>query len=454
MITIESNRNGNQLKLNPAQTLVLGFAGLILIGATLLNLPIASQGGKSIGFIDALFTSASAVCVTGLVVVNTAAHWTIFGKVVILILIQIGGLGFMTMATLFALILGKRITLKERLVIQEELNHFTLSGVVKLIKYIIIATLIIEGIGAVFLAMRFIPQYGYSKGIAFSVFHSVSAFCNAGFDLIGTSMESFVEDGVVNLVIGLLVIIGGLGYTVYIDITRNRRFKRFSLHTKLVLVISGVLLVLGFLIVFIFEYTNPDTLGELSLKGKVYASWFQSVVPRTAGFNSIDMKSLRDGTALLIIIFMFIGGSPSSTAGGVKTTTAGALLLGMVAVVMGKDDIELFKKRIPHSLVFRSLVVVGIGFAIVTLVTIILTITESGADVTFMDLLFESTSAFGTVGLSRAVTPKLSIIGRFIITLTMFVGRVGPLTLAFAFAQRRKKKKGNYRYPEEKILVG
>lgn len=454
MIAIKSTQNKNQLKLNPAQILVLGFAGLILIGATLLNLPMASQSGKSIGFIDALFTSSSAVCVTGLAVVNTALHWSLFGKIVILILIQIGGLGFMTMATLVALILGKRITLKERLIIQEELNHYTFSGVVKLIKYIIISTLTIEGIGALLLATRFIPKYKFWKGIGFSIFHSISAFCNAGFDLIGSSMELFVQDIVVNIVIGILVIVGGLGYTVYLDITGNRRISRYTLHTKLVLVISTILLVFGFLFVFLVEYNNPETLGQLSFKGKLLASWFQSIVPRTAGFNSVGMGSIRDATAFLIIIFMFIGGSPSSTAGGVKTTTAGALVLGMITIIMGKDDVELYKKRIPHNLIFRSLAVIGIGLFIVILVTMVLSITEIGTGHTFLDILFEATSAFGTVGLSRGVTPDLSVIGRLVITFTMFIGRVGPLTLAFAFAQRRKHKKGNYRYPEERILVG
>lgn len=454
MITINANNGFNQIKLNPAQFLVLGFAGLILIGATLLNLPFATQSGKSIGFIDSLFTSSSAVCVTGLVVVNTAEYWSVFGKVVILLLIQIGGLGIMSMATLVAMLLGKKITLKERLIIQEELNHFSLAGLVKLIRYVITSTLIIEGIGAIILAFRFIPEYGYLQGIGFSIFHSISAFCNAGFDLIGNSMESFVGDPIINIVIGLLVIVGGLGYTVYIDITTNKRFKAFSLHTKFVLMISGVLLLFGFLFVFILEFNNPETLGGLSLDGKIWASWFQSLVPRTAGFNSVNMGAVTDATAFLIIIFMFIGGSPSSTAGGVKTTTVGALVLGMVAVIRGRDDVEFMKRRISNDLIFRALAVVGIGFGIVILVTMILTITETESTGSFLDLLFEATSAFGTVGLSRGVTPNLSVLGRLVVTLTMFIGRIGPLTMAFAFAKKKKYNKGNYRFPEERILVG
>ncbi|WP_427338413.1 TrkH family potassium uptake protein [Caloranaerobacter sp. DY30410] len=452
MITIELRRRLNQLKLNPAQVLVLGFAGLILIGATLLNLPIASQDGKSIGFVNALFTSASAVCVTGLVVVNTATHWTIFGKVVILILLQIGGLGFMTLATLVALLLGRRITLKERLIIQEELNQFTLSGLVKLTRYVIISTIMIEGLGALLLSIRFIPIYGFVKGVSFSIFHSISAFCNAGFDLTGESMVPFVDDVIVNLTIIFLVIVGGLGYTVYIDISHNKKFKKFSLHTKLVLIISALLLLFSFLVIFIVEYNNPATLGKLSFKGKILASAFQAMTPRTAGFNSIDTGAVTNTTAFLTLILMFIGGSPGSTAGGIKTTTVGAIVLAIISVIRGTNDVEVYRKRIPHNLVYRALAVVGIGLALIIFVTMILSLTEKEAS--FLDILFETTSAFGTVGLSRGLTPNLSVLGRLIITLTMFAGRVGPLTMAFAFAKKQREYKGTYRYPEERILVG
>ncbi|KPU26648.1 ATP synthase subunit J [Caloranaerobacter sp. TR13] len=452
MITIELRRRLNQLKLNPAQVLVLGFAGLILIGATLLNLPIASQDGKSIGFVNALFTAASAVCVTGLVVVNTATHWTIFGKVVILILLQIGGLGFMTLATLVALLLGRKITLKERLIIQEELNQFTLSGLVKLTRYVIISTIMIEGVGALLLSIRFIPTYGFAKGVGFSIFHSISAFCNAGFDLIGESMVPFVDDVIVNLTIIFLVIVGGLGYTVYMDISQNKKFKKFSLHTKLVLIISALLLVFSFLVIFIVEYNNPATLGKLSFKGKILASAFQAMTPRTAGFNSIDTAAVTNTTAFLTIILMFIGGSPGSTAGGIKTTTVGAIVLAIISVIKGTNDVEVYRKRIPHNLVYRALAVVGIGLALIIFVTMILSLTEKEAS--FLDIFFETTSAFGTVGLSRGLTPNLSVLGRLIITLTMFAGRVGPLTMAFAFAKKQREYKGTYRYPEERILVG
>ncbi len=445
-----------QLKLNPAQVLVLGFAVLILIGATILNLPVASADGKSIGFVNSLFTASSAVCVTGLVVVNTATHWSVFGKIVILILIQIGGLGFMTMATLLAMVLGKKITLKDRLIIQEELNQFSLSGLVKLTRYVIISTAMIEGIGAVLLSIRFIPKYGLIKGVGFSIFHSVSAFCNAGFDLIGNSLVSFVDDIIVNFTIVFLVIIGGLGYSVYIDINHNKKFKKFSLHTKLVLIISGMLLLIGFLIIFIVEFNNPETLGKLSFKGKILASIFQSMTPRTAGFNTIDTGAVSSTTSFLTIIFMFIGGSPGSTAGGIKTTTAGLIVLSIVSVIKGNKDVQVLKRRIPHELAYRALAVVGIGLALIVIVTMILSVTEISSDnsVAFLDVLFETVSAFGTVGLSRGLTSNLTVIGRLLITLTMFAGRVGPLTMAFAFAKKQKENTGTYRYPEERIFVG
>ncbi|RKD32530.1 Trk family potassium uptake protein [Thermohalobacter berrensis] len=451
MIPIRIRERINLLRIDPAQFLVVGFIALILIGATLLNLPIASENGKSIGFVDALFTSASAVCVTGLIVVSTPTHWSLFGEIVILILIQVGGLGIMTMATLVSILIGKKITLKERLIMQEELNQFSLAGLVKLTKYVIISTFTIEGIGAILLSSRFIPRYGVVKGIWFSIFHAISAFCNAGFDLTGNSMVPFAEDVIVNLTIVSLVIIGGLGYTVYIDITKNRSFKKFSLHTKLVLVITAVLLVLGFIVILITEYNNPETLGKLSFKGKILASLFHSMTPRTAGFNTVDTGSLTISAAFLTMIFMFIGGSPASTAGGVKTTTVGAIFLAVFAVIKGKDDVETYNRRLPHSMIFRALAVVGIGMFLIVFVTMILSITEKAS---FLDILFETISAFGTVGLSRGLTPNLSTIGRLLITVTMFAGRVGPLTIAFAIAKKQRKNKGTYRFPEERIIVG
>lgn len=439
------------LELNPPRVLALGFAGLILLGAILLNLPIATNTGESIGFLDALFTSASSVCVTGLVVVNTGEYWSLFGQIVIICLIQMGGLGFMTMATLVALILGKKITLKERLIIKEQLNQETMSGLVKLTKYIIISTFAIEGIGAIFLSTRFIPRYGLVKGIWFSIFHAISAFCNAGFDITGNSIVPFVGDIVVNLTICFLIIFGGLGFSVYIDVSKNRRFNRFSLHTKLVLVITLILIVVSTILIYLIEWDNPGTLNSLSLKDRALASFFQAVVPRTAGFNSVNMSKLEDTTVFIMIILMFIGGSPISTAGGIKTTTFGAIFLTTISVIKGDRDVVVFNKRISQEIINRSLAILSVGIILVVVVSMVLTISE---DAVFLDLLFETTSAFGTVGLSRGITPNLTIFGKILIILTMYSGRVGPLTMAFAFAKKQKTKSNNYRYSEGNLFVG
>ncbi len=448
------NTRIDKWKFNPSQILVLGFASVILIGSILLNLPIASKSNHSIGFINALFTATSSVCVTGLVVVDTGTHWTVFGKTIIILLIQIGGLGFMTMATFFALIFGKRITLRERLVMQEALNQFDMSGIVRLTRHILITTFVIEGVGALLLSIKFIPIYGIPKGIGYSVFHAISAFCNAGFDLIGNfrSLTPFVNDALVNLVIAMLIVMGGLGFTVIVNIVRKGEFKRYSLHSKLVVCITMILIAVGFLVLFLLEYSNPATMGKLSLKGKLLSSLFQSVSPRTAGFNTVPLANLTTASIFFTIILMFIGGSPAGTAGGVKTTTTGVLMWTIASIIEGKDDTVVFKKRIPRDIVNRSLAIVGIAMTLVVIVTMILSITEKTHS--FIEILFEVTSAFGTVGLSLGITPGLSWIGKVVIALTMFAGRVGPLTIALALARRQQKKQGLVKYPEEKIIVG
>jgi len=454
VVAIDIQTRIDRFKLNPAQILVLGFASVILVGSFLLNLPIASKDGQSIGFINAFFTSTSAVCVTGLVVVDTATHWTIFGQTVILILIQVGGLGFMTMATLFALIFGKRITLRERLVMQEALNQLNISGLVRLTQYILITTIIIEGFGAMLLSIKFIPIYGVWTGIGMSIFHAVSAFCNAGFDLIGgfRSLTPFVNDVLVNIVMWVLIITGGLGYTVVLEIFQKRKFARFSLHSKLVLLITFTLLALGFVTILVLEYNNPDTMGGLPIKGKLLSAIFHSVTPRTAGFNTLPTDKLTMASIFFTIMLMFIGGSPAGTAGGVKTTTAGVLIWSIISIIRGKEDTEVFKRRIPRDIVNRSLAVVGIAMTLVIVVTMVLSITEKSQS--FIEVFFEATSAFGTVGLSLGITTELSWLGKLVISVTMFLGRVGPLTFALALARQQQKKKGLIKYPEEKVIVG
>lgn len=436
-------------RFNPPAILAIGFGSLIFLGTILLNLPIATQTGERIGYINALFTSASAVCVTGLVVVNTAEYWSLFGQIVILLLIQIGGLGFMTMATAFALVMGKKIRLKERLVIKEQLNQETMSGLVKLMIGVILLTFLIEIIGAIILATRFIPIYGTSRGIWYAIFHSISAFCNAGFDITGDSMVPFVGDGIVNLAITMLVILGGLGFSVIIDLLKHRNLKRISVHTKLVLSISLVLIIIGTIMFYVLEYTNPYTIASFEESGKIKAAFFQSVITRTAGFNSVDTGMLREATAFLFVIFMFIGGSPGSTAGGIKTTTFGSIILITLATIKGEKDVNVFGRRISEESLNKAVSIVFISLALIMIVSFILTITENAR---FIDIIFEATSAFATVGLSRGLTPELTDIGKIIITITMYIGRVGPMTMAYAFGKRISKSK--YRYAECNIMVG
>lgn len=438
--------------INPSLVLVFGFAAVILIGAILLNLPIASQNNQSVGFVNALFTSTSAVCVTGLIVVNTAAHWSVFGQVVIMVLIQIGGLGFMTMATLIAILMGKRIGLKNRIMIQEALGQFTISGVVRLTIRIIQATFIIEGIGAIILSSKFIPEYGIKKGIYFGIFHSISAFCNAGFDIIGNSLENYVGDPIINFTIMGLIILGGIGFTVIIDVLRTKGFKRLSVHSKLVLVTTFGLIVSGFIFFFLLEYNNIDTMAHLDTGEKFLAALFQSVTPRTAGFNTLPTGDLRSSSKFLTIIYMFIGGSPGSTAGGIKTATFGLILCAVYVEILGKDEVEFSKRRISFETVSRALAILIVALTIVSIVTVILSITE--AQFEFIDVFFETVSAFGTVGLSAGITGELSIVGKIIISITMFFGRVGPITVATAIAERHTGKKALVRYPEGKIFVG
>lgn len=446
-------KSGPKKGLNPAQVLVLGFAAVIFVGGLLLNLPISSIDGQSVGFVNAIFTATSAVCVTGLAVVDTGTHWTLFGKIVIMLLIQIGGLGFMTMATTVSFIMGRKISLRSRLVMQEAFNQSTVSGIVRLTQYVLLVTLTIEGIAALVLMTRFIPLYGWANGIFYGIFHSVSAFCNAGFDLIGgyRNLMPFVTDPIINFTIMALIISGGLGFGVITEVMAVRKFNKLSLHAKVVLSMTAALIIGGFILILLFEYNNPDTLGPLSWPQKMLAALFQSVTPRTAGFNTIDMAKYSISAQLITIILMFIGGSPGSTAGGIKTTTFGLIIAHVVSVIIGKEDTEVFKKRVSTEAINKALALFSVAMFIVLSVTMILSITETGHS--FMDLIFETTSAFATVGLSLSVTPTLSIPGKLIIAFTMFAGRLGPMTLIMALATRQAKK-SKYRYPEGKILVG
>jgi trk system potassium uptake protein TrkH len=440
--------------LKPVQIIVLGFAATILFGTVLLMLPFSTQEATNASFVDALFTATSAVCVTGLVVVDTGTYWSGVGQVIILLLIQIGGLGFMTMATSVAILLGKKIGLKNRLIMQEALNQFSIAGVIRLTQYVIFTTLFIEAIGAALLSFRFIPEFGLGKGIFFSIFHSISAFCNAGFDVMGggTSLMAYIEDPLVTLVIVTLIILGGLGFAVIADLLKSSQINKFSLHSKLVIFMTVTLVSTGFFLVLFLEYNNPETLGNLSMRGKILGALFHSVTPRTAGFNTLDMNGLRLPTVIITMLYMFIGGSPGSTAGGIKTTTFGMVVLKVIAVVRGDEDVEFANRRIARDTINRALAIVFIASFIVIFVVFALSITETGAD--FKMIFFEAVSAFATVGLSLGLTPHLTLFGKIIISAAMFFGRLGPLTIVLAISNRKNNYKKLVRYPEGKIIVG
>ncbi|MEG0295449.1 MAG: TrkH family potassium uptake protein [Clostridium sp.] len=441
-----------KINLNGVQILSLGFLIAILLGAIILSLPISSASGEATGFLDSLFTSTSAVCVTGLVTLDTGTYWSTFGQMTIMLLIELGGLGFMSFATLVALILGKKITLRERLVMQEALNTYNLQGLVKMVKYILGFTFAVQFFGALLLSTQFVPRFGLSKGIFYSVFHSISAFCNAGFDLFGnfSSLTGFSSDIVVVMVISALIIIGGLGFAVWLEIYNYKGSKKMSVHSKLVILMTLLLLVGGTIFMFIFEYNNSATIGGMDFGDKMLNSWFASVSPRTAGFNTVSTGDMTVAGQYLTVLLMFIGGSPGSTAGGLKTATIGIILFTVISVIKGREDTELFKRRFTKGLVYKAFVIFFLAMMLVISVTMILSYTETG--IPFADLLYEATSAFATVGLSTGITPGLSSAGKVVLMITMYFGRVGILTVMLAML--RGKKKQGYKYPEGKILIG
>lgn len=452
--------------LKPSRILTMSFALVILIGTILLMLPISSQSGEMTSFIDAFFTTTSAVCVTGLVVVNTFEYWSTFGKAVIMLCIQIGGLGFMTLVSMMFILMGKKISLRNRLIMQEAFNLDTTSGIVRFTINIVKGTLLVELIGAILLSFAFIPEYGWIRGTLFSVFHSISAFCNAGFDLIGpSSLSPYVGNGIVNFTIMLLIILGGLGFNVWMDVinvvkiklkaarhfTWKQAFYKLPLHSKLVLIISGFLILFGTAFFFIVEFANPATLGMLTLKEKIYAAFFQSVSPRTAGFFTVGQNSLTDASKIMTMILMLIGGSPTGTAGGIKTVTVGVLILCALSTIRGKQDTIVFGRKVSFKVIVRALTVIMIALFVLVITLMILSLTE---DASFMDLCFEVVSGFATVGLTLGLTPNLTAIGKLVLASTMFIGRLGPVTIAMALTIKQAKNSAVIDYPEEKIIVG
>lgn len=447
----------NRRKPNLYRLLAIGFALIILTGAILLTLPISSAEGISTPFEDALLTATSATCITGLVVYDTATHWSLFGQAVILCMIQVGGLGFMTLGSALVLLLRRNGTVSDRKQIAEALNTSDYQTATQTLKHVIAGTVAFEGAGAIILAARFIPDFGFAGGVWRGVFTAISAFCNAGFDLFGTvqpfiSITGYADDLVVNLTLAGLIILGGLGFLVWEDLYTNHSWKKLSLFSKTVLITSGSLILLGTILIFALEYTNPETLGELSLRNKLLASFFQSISPRTAGFNSIDLAATTESTQVLIIILMFIGASSGSTGGGVKVSTVAVLGAAMKSVLRGEKDATLFKKRISADTVNRALTLVFFPLILVLIGSVAINVAEP--HVTFMDAMFECTSAFATVGLSLSVTPTLSLFSKIIIILLMYLGRVGMITVSYALLTDRRKRRNTLRYPEGDILIG
>ncbi|OKP96690.1 TrkH family potassium uptake protein [Paenibacillus sp. P46E] len=439
-------------KLTPPKILSLGFLLLIAAGTILLCLPAASTGER-ISIIDALFMATSATCVTGLAVIDTGTELTVFGQIVLLVLFQFGGLGFVTMATLITLVLNKRISLKERLLLQESMNQNSIQGIVRLIQRVLVYSLVIQLCGAILFAARFTQDMNFGKAIYYGLFHSISIFNNAGFDLFGdvhgpfSGLTRYAEDPVVNITSMLLIFLGGVGFIVLSDLVDYPKRRRLTLHSKVVLSASAVLILGGAIVFFWLELNN--TLGPLHPGGKIMASFLQAITPRSGGVTTIEIPLLRESTQFLMILLMFIGAAPGSTGGGIKITTFAILVSTVHAKIRGKEDIVMFRHRISKENVYRAITLSLLSLILVVAATMLLSVTES-AD--FLTVLFEAVSAFGTSGITMGLTPDLTTIGKLLVIILMFVGRTGPLTLAYAL--KPKNSKELYRYPEGNITIG
>ncbi len=448
-----------KFSLSTAQIILLSFIIAVLVGSLLLWLPISSADGESVAYIDALFTATTATCVTGLVTLPTVSTWSIFGQVVILLLIQIGGLGVITVMSGFMLALRHKMGLGDRLLIQDAFNLNTLSGLTSFIKKVIIGTLAVEGIGALLYMLVFVPDFGVT-GIWISIFNSVSAFCNAGIDIIATdSLCSYATNPLVNIVTCLLIVTGGIGYIVWWDLARViPQFKKrglkclrsLTLHSKIAIWATVILIFVGGALIFAFEYNNPATIGNMSLFDKIQVSLFQSVTTRTAGFATLPQENLTNASSILCLVLMFIGGSPVGTAGGIKTVTVAVLFASAYSTVLGKDEVTLFGRNISREALRKSVAVLGASFSILLISTLALSVCTNASAI---DILYETVSATATVGLTRGVSSILGTAGKLIIILTMYLGRVGPISLAFALNVKRKSQ-NIIKNPSEEISVG
>lgn len=450
----------SKAKLTVWQFLALGYLVVIVAGSLLLMLPFATRDGQSTSYVNALFTATSATCVTGLAPYDTNIHWTLFGQIVILFLIQTGGLGFMTFVSIVFSAIGRNLGLYERKALMLSEGEHRLSGVRRLVRRIALGTTVVESAGALLLCIRFIPDFGVGKGIYYSVWHSISAFCNAGFDLMGgvfadeqfVSLTRYATDPLVSLTIAFLIIVGGLGFCVWSDIIDAKcNVKKFRLYTKVVLLVNTLFLVVSTVLFFFFEHSNP-TYENFTLGEKWLVSFFNATTPRTAGFNTVDLTSLSDSGYLLTVILMFVGGSSGSTAGGIKINTLAVIVMGMVAVFRGRRDIDIGKKRIDFSLVSQALAVFVSCLILVITATLIICAIEPDEIAPFRSVLFEVVSALGTVGLSLSLTPVLSTASKCILILLMYAGRVGILTLALALGESRTASET--KKPLDSMLIG
>ena len=442
-------------KMTYTQIIALGYFCVILTGTLLLLLPPATRAGEHTGFLTALFTATSSTCVTGLVVVDTSLHWTVFGQIVIILMIQVGGIGFVTMGVLFSMFLRRKISLSTRRLLQESMNANQLGGMVKLVRGILKGTLLFEGTGAILLAIRFIPQFGVLKGIYYSVFHAISAFCNAGFDLMGTqsgpysSFVSYVSDPIVPTVFMILIVVGGIGFFVWQDLATNKwNWKKYSLHTKLVLSSTSVLLIGGTIVYYLLERRN--VLAGMSAGEGIFAAMFSSVTARTAGFNTTDIGSLTTASKLFTMVLMFIGGSPGSTAGGIKTVTLMVMLVYVWSNLRGRKSCNIFGRRLDDENIKKASNVIVIS--ILLAVAAILTLSCMQQDLPLEDLMLEVFSAIGTVGMSTGITRSLTTASRLIVILLMFCGRIGSMSFALSFTER--KKVAPVQLPSEKVMIG
>ena len=448
-----------RFSLSTTQIIMLSFLGLILLGSLLLSLPISAADGKAVPYLDALFTATTATCVTGLVTVPTVSTWSVFGQAVILVLIQVGGLGVITIVSAVMILLKKRMGIGNRLLLQDAFNLNSLAGIVRFVKRVIQGTFLVEGIGALLYMLVFVPEYG-ARGIWISVFTSISAFCNAGIDIIGpNSLCDYATNPIINLVTGLLIILSGIGYIVWWDVLQTSRraagkrrkiFQNLTLHSKIAIVTTLILVFGGGLLIFLFEYSNPLTIGNLSLGDKMQVSLFQSITTRTAGFATVPQQNLTNAPSILCLLLVFIGGSPVGTAGGIKTVTIAVLAVSALATIQNKNEVSIFGRQISRQAVKKAVAVVAMSFGILFLSTLLLSaVTDADA----LDIFYETVSATATVGLTRDLTGSLNGAGKMIIIATMYLGRVGPISLALALNSKQKKT-NVITNPTEDISVG